>query len=244
VVAGDTTGTLYHCSTCGETLESVDSCPRCDQAGSLSPPWMLTKDGWRQQRIDGTTWMLDPGVNGVLIPTSSQSLQSPGVTTCEREHRYRLAVGVSCPECGASASAHVSPAASALPAPSGKKPSPLVPVLVAVILAAALVAGISLDRRAADVDHQVSTTSPATTPVTTRSSTTTQARTTTTAFEPVLGWVVGACVELVGEMAGPVSCSKPHDAEVIDIVVSQANCPSRTRWLVELESRVACLVET
>jgi hypothetical protein len=72
---------------------------------------------------------------------------------------------------------------------------------------------------------------------------TTRIRTTNT-FDADFGWEVGACVDFEDDVARLVSCSVPHDAEIVDIASSDRFCPMRSEWYVDLSSGVACLVET
>jgi hypothetical protein len=245
---GDRSGTLYHCSTCGETFTSVDSCPGCEVASSSRPSWTLTADGWRQRRIDGTTWRMDPEVEGLLIPMNPQRRPAGVVATCAAGHRYRLDNGVACPACEAVGTRpHQSTIES--PAVQSQRLKPSRPLRSAitylVIGVVVLLAGLALNANNGSLIEQTPDTTSVSPPATTGPApTTTLTRASTTSFEPSLGWIVGACVDFIGELAEPVSCSRSHDARIVDLVTTEASCPSRTEWIVELDDDVACLVET
>lgn len=236
----------FHCPTCGETFALTQSCPDCGQSEQWSPPLVLTKIGWRQPRMDGSTWMISPSRRG-LVPVPAKVRPVGVLRTCDEGHRYRLAELVFCPACErsaqeaakASATGLISRALTELPHPKKSKSVTWIVLGIVVLVTTLLMVlnsmtGVSQETPGNQAD-----------PTTTgRPTTTTQRTTTSFTFNSDFGWEVGACVDFVGDTSSLVTCSGSHDAEIIDVVSSELMCPASTEWYVELNAGVACIVET
>ncbi len=97
---------MHVCSVCGLGYLGVETCPRCDSGSNPRPdeihiPWVRTRTGWAQERLDGSTWILsDQGPR----PTSER-LVGKGPRTCQsKKHTYIGTAGAKCPFCGSGAS--------------------------------------------------------------------------------------------------------------------------------------------
>lgn len=261
---------FFHCQQCRETFLG-EECPSCERGG-LATHWVLTSDGWRQPRLDGTVWMLDPRDSSAVVPDPDSTPASDShLHKCDDELTFRIAAGTNCEICGGAESdatggekvdaelrAEEFDEVRTLPAPAGKLRSAInkgvwiVAVTTAALLGLAIVNaeyGLGIfeesDGAVAAAPAETTTTTSAPVSTTARSTTSTSRSTTSTSSsiaEPV-DWLQGSCVAFDGDLAEPVSCNDSYDAVILELVDDEVDCPMATDWYVELDSAVACVDE-